>query len=327
LSDRQKKTGFEDEQEVSVPAVDASGPVISGVLPFVSAEVADPATADVTPFVLAGLRFTPMGSSPPILSPEQGLQVAYQIWHAPQGSATTSPALQVEYALGRPSIPGGITTVKEEIGGGQFDAGGSLVNGKKFSLEGQPVGNYMLTVTVSQPGSGHQAFGTLSFSILNSPPLASAWYISDPSARADAEKGILDEQRGLCELAAGRPDHARALFRRALDRNRSDEIARSRLVDAYYARKDYAAILSLYQDAGITDQTNPETILRIAESFDQTAKTQEAISVLESALPSRSESGPLYLSLAAYYRKVGNTKKATELETKGKSHLMNSAPE
>ncbi len=326
LSDRQKKAGFEDEQEVSVPAVDASGPVISGLLPFVAAEAADPATADVTPFVLAGLKFTPLGSSPPILSPEQGLQVAYQIWQAPKASgpspvATAGPALQVEYAMGRPAIPGGTTTVKEEISGGQFDGGGSLVNGKKFSLEGQPVGNYMLTVTVGQAGSGHRAFGTLNFSVLNSSPVANTWDVSDPFARQDAEKGVLDEQRGLCELAAGKQDEARAFFRRALDRNHSDEIARSRLVDAYYARKDYAAILSLYQDAGITDQSDPETILRIAESFDQAGKTQEAISVLESALSSRTENGPLYLSLAEYYRKIGNGKKAAELEAKGKSHL------
>jgi len=326
LSDRQKKAGFEDETEVSVPDVDASGPVISGVLPFVAAEAADPATADITPFVLAGLKFTPLGSSTPILSPEQGLQVAYQIWQAPKPSPSTSVAspshgMEVEYAIGRPAVPGGSSTVKEEIAEGQFDGGGSLVNGKKFSLEGQPVGNYMLTVTVDQPGSGHRAFGTLSFSILPSSPLANTWDVSDPFARQDAEKGILDEQRGLCELATGKQDSARALFRRALDRNHSDEIARSRLVDAYYARKDYGAIVNLYQDVGVTDQSDPETILRIAESFDQAGKTQEAISVLESALSSRSENGPLYLSLAVYYRKIGNTKRAAELEAKGKSRL------
>jgi GWxTD domain-containing protein len=325
LSDLQKKTGFQDEAEVSVPAVDASGPVISGVLPFVVAEAADPATADFTPFVLAGLKFTPLGSSPPILSPDQGLQVAYQIWQEPKPPSTSGgdakQALQVEYAMGRPAVPGGTTTVKEEISAGQFDGGGSLVNGKKFSLDGQPLGNYMLTVTVSQPGSGHRAFGTLSFSILTSSSLANTWDVTDPLARQDAEKGVWDEQRGLCDLAAGKRDEARALFRHALDRNHSDEIARSRLVDAYYARKDYAAILSLYHDAGITDQSDLETILRIAESFDQTGKVQDAISVLESTLTSRPESGPLYLSLAAYYRKIGNTKKAAELEAKGKSRL------
>jgi len=330
LSDRQKKAGFQDEEEVSVPAVDAGGPVISGVLPFVSAEPADPATADITPFVLAGLKFTPLGSSPPILSPEQGLQVAYQIWQSPKTPSSNSApdpsqALQVEYAMGRPAVPGGTTTVKEEISGGQFDSGGSLVNGKKFSLDGQPLGNYMLTVTVAQPGSGHRTFGTLSFSILTSSSAANAWDVSDPAARQDSEKGILDQQRGLCELAAGKRDEARAFFRRALERNHSDEIARSRLVDAYYSRKDYSAILSLYQDSGVTDQSDPETILRIAESFDQTGKVQDAISLLESSLTSRPESGPLYLSLAAYYRKAGNTKRASELETKGKSRLMNSS--
>lgn len=119
----------------------------------------------------------------------------------------------------------------------------------------------------------------------------------------------------------GKTDEARPWFRRALDRNHSDEIARSRLVDAYYNRKDYAAILSLYKDAGVTDQSDSATILRIAESFSQTGGTQDAISLLESALRTRQEDGPLYLALAEYYRKSGDLKKATELEAKGKSHL------
>jgi tetratricopeptide (TPR) repeat protein len=93
-------------------------------------------------------------------------------------------------------------------------------------------------------------------------------------------------------------------------------------VDAYYARKDYAAILSLYKDTGITDQSDSETILRIAESFAQTGSVRAAISLLEAALQSRQENGPLYLALAGYYRKAGDAGKAAELETKGKSHLQ-----
>jgi len=95
-------------------------------------------------------------------------------------------------------------------------------------------------------------------------------------------------------------------------------------VDAYYARKDYAAILSLYKDVGITDQSDSNTILRIAESFGQTGGVRDAISLLESALRSREENGSLYLALAGFYRKAGDTVKAAELEAKGKSHLASS---
>jgi tetratricopeptide (TPR) repeat protein len=116
-------------------------------------------------------------------------------------------------------------------------------------------------------------------------------------------------------------DESRAWFRRAPSRNHSDDIARSRLVDAYCARIDYAAILSLYKDVGITDQTDSDTILRIAESFGQSGAVNEAIALIESALRPRPENGPLYLALAGYYRKVGVMAKATELETKGKSYL------
>jgi tetratricopeptide (TPR) repeat protein len=92
-------------------------------------------------------------------------------------------------------------------------------------------------------------------------------------------------------------------------------------VDAYYARKDYAAILSLYKDVGITDQTDPDTLLRIAESFSQTGELRQAISLLESALRTNDENGPLYLALAGYYRKAGDAAKAADLEAKGKSRM------
>jgi hypothetical protein len=79
--------------------------------------------------------------------------------------------------------------------------------------------------------------------------------------------------------------------------------------------------VSLYKDAGITDQSDSDTILRIAESFGQTGAVHEAIALLESALNSRQENGPLFLALAGYYRRVGDSAKATEIETKGKARL------
>ena len=116
------------------------------------------------------------------------------------------------------------------------------MNGKTFPLAGQPGGNYMLTVTIGQAGAAQRAFKTLNFSVANA-SVADFWDVSDPSLQADADKGILDLQRGLCDLAQGKKDEARAWFRRALDRDRADDSARARLVDAYYAQKDYAAIL------------------------------------------------------------------------------------
>jgi hypothetical protein len=291
------------------------------VLPFSTAEAVDPSKAENTPFVLAGVKFTPMSTSPLLISPEQNLQVAYQIWTSPKDSHThPGQKLEVEYALGRPAA-GGATVIKDEVGAEQFDAGGSLVNGKKFPLAGQASGNYMLTVTVIQPGAAARAFSTLNFSVLTNPNVADVWDLSDPAVRADAEKGVLDMQRGLCDLAQGKKEEARAWFRHALDRNRDNDTARARLVEAYYEQKDYAAILSLYKNAGTTDETDAETILRIAESFEKSGDTQRAISLLEGVLTHQPDNGPLYLALGEYYRQIGNAQKAAELTAKGKLRL------
>jgi len=90
-------------------------------------------------------------------------------------------------------------------------------------------------------------------------------------------------------------------------------------VDAYYSKKDYAAVVSLYSDAGITEHTDSETLLRIATSLDKNGKTEQAISVLEKAVASHPEQGPLYLALAQYYSEIGSTQKAAELTQKAKS--------
>ena len=93
------------------------------------------------------------------------------------------------------------------------------------------------------------------FSVLPQPAARDVWDLTDSTLAKDAASGLLDRERALCLLALGKQDESRAWFRRALARNHSDEIAKSRLVDAYYSRKDYSSILSLYKDAGITDKS------------------------------------------------------------------------
>ena len=325
LTDWQKKTGFQGERKVDVPAVDQDGMAVSGVLPFSKATSVDPSKMDATPFTLAGVKFTPLDASPLILSPDQALRIAYQIWEPRKDlQVHRSEKLEVEYALGQPAA-GGATVVREQVDEEQFDSGGSLVNGKTFRLAGRPGGSYMLTVTVGQPGNRQDAFGALNFSVANV-SIADVWDVSDPSWQVDADKGILDLQRGLCDLAQGKKDEARSWFRRALERDHADDTARARLVDAYYERKDYSAILSLYKDAGTTDDTDPVTMLRIAESMERSGKPREAISLLEAALTTHPDNGPLYLALAGYYQQIGDAQKAAELTRKGKSYISPGAP-
>ena len=227
----------------------------------------------------------------------------------------------MEYGFGRPAASGSATKLKDELGMDQFDAGGSLVTGKKLSLEQQSSGNYVLTVSVNNPETKQGGFGTMSFRILDGPFLPEAWDVLEPGIARDAEKGVLDQQRGLCYWALGQLEEARLWFRRALQLDHSNDAARARLVDAYFSKKDYAAVVSLYSDAGVTEGTDSGTLLRIATSLEKRGSTPQAISVIENALPSRPEEGPLYLALAQYYIEVGNARKAAELTQKGKSFL------
>jgi GWxTD domain-containing protein len=323
LTDWKKKTALESQKDVVVPETNQGGVIISGILPFSAAEAVDPSKADSTPFTLAGMKFTPLGSSPVLIGLDQPIQLAYQIWGPPADPhAYSGQNLEIEYAVGRPSAAGASTVTKEEVSKDQFDPTGSLVNGKRLSLAGQPPGNYILTVSLSQPGSNQRAFSTLNFSVLVDTPTSGILDLADPAPEKGIETGVLDRERGLCLLAGGKTDEARLWLRRALSQNHSDDIARSRLVDAYYAKKDYSAVMSLYADVGITEQTDTDTVLRIVDSFGNSGEAGKAISALEAALANRPEDGSLYLSLAEYYKQTGNAQKSAEAARKAQS-LMN----
>jgi GWxTD domain-containing protein len=323
FTDWSKKAAFHTVRELSIPSPAKDSLVVPSVLPFLSAESADPGLADLMPFTVGGVQFTPMSSSAPTLSQGTNLQVVYQIWTpALDPRENLGKKLDVEYAFGRPAAPGSATKVKDEISREQFDAAGSLVTGKKLSLEHQSSGSYILNVTVNNPETKHNGFATMNFKVLDAPSMPEPWDVLEPGIAQDAEKGILDQQRGLCYWALGQFDEARIWFRRALQLDHSNDVARARLVDAYFSKKDYAAVVSLFSDAGVTEGTDSETLLRIATSLEKRGSTPQAISVIENALQSRPEEGPFYLALAQYYTEIGNPRKAADLTQKGKSLLV-----
>ena len=323
FTDWSKKAAFHTVREISIPSPAKDSLVVPSVLPFLSAENADPGLADLMPFTVGGVQFTPMSSSAPSLAQGTNLQVVYQIWTpAMDPRENLGKKLDVEYAFGRPAAPGSATKVKDEISREQFDAAGSLVTGKKLSLDQQSSGSYILNVTVNNPETKNNGFGTMNFKVLDAPSLPEPWDVLEPGIAQDAEKGILDQQRGLCYWALGQFDEARIWFRRALQLDHSNDVARARLVDAYFSKKDYAAVVSLFSDAGVTEGTDSETLLRIATSLEKRGSTPQAISVIENALQSRPEEGPFYLALAQYYSEIGNPRKAADLTQKGKSLLV-----
>jgi GWxTD domain-containing protein len=323
FTDWSKKAAFHTVREISILLFAKDTLVVPSVLPFLSAENADPGLADLMPFTVGGVQFTPMPSGTPTMGPGTNLQVMYQIWASARDPRDSlEKKMEVEYTFGRPAASGSATKVRDVVSMDQFDAGGSLVTGKKLSLEQQPSGNYILNVSISNPETKQGAYGTMNFKILDVPPTPAPWDVLEPGIAQDAEKGVLDQQRGLCYWALGQFDEARVWFRRALQLDHSNDAARARLVDAYFSKKDYAAVVSLFSDAGVTETTDSETLLRISTSLEKRGSTAQAISVLENALPSRPGEGPLYLALAQYYTELGNTKRAGELTQKGKSLLV-----
>lgn len=323
LIDWAKKASFEAERQVTIPATEQDQFVVPEILPFTNAEeLPDPAVRDLTPFTMGGVRFHPFATTNPTLNPDVPLQVAYQIWAPPRDPrALAGQKLQVEYGVGQPSLPGSTTTSHDDVAMEQFDATGSLVSGKKVSLESRPLGNYVLTVSVQHAGAEQKAYATTHFRILEQTDTRKTWEVDEPQILKDAESGVLDQERGLCLLAQGQPDEARKWLTRAVKLGHNNDRARAALVDAYFTRKDFAAVRSLYADVGVTEKTDGQTLIRIAASLQKAGSPKEAVTLLEQAVVNHPDDGPLYVALADSYRQVGDLVKAAEAEKKGKSFL------
>ena len=321
FTDWTKSTSYRTEREVTIPAPAADTLVVPGILPFLSAEQVDPATAEITPFTLAGVKFTSLPTNGLVLNPDVPLQVAYQIWAPPKDPRSyVGQKVHVDYVLGMPAAPGSTNTVQDEADMRQFDAGGSLVNGKRLDLEGRQNGNYLLTISLKNTASQQLGFTTLNFKVVDGTPTAAPWEVVEPTITKDMESGVFDQDRGLCYLAQGLLDEGRGWLRRALKTNHGNELARARLVQAYYSQKDYAAVTSLYRDSGITEGADAETYLRIATSLEKTGNLKEAIALAEAGIQSHPRDVPLYLGLADFYRQIGDTQKAEEMIKLGRSY-------
>lgn len=320
--DWSKKASYEAEREVTIPSPVENSLVIPAILPFSRAdEVADPVERDVTPFTMGGVRFRPLPSTSPALTSGVPLQIAYQIWGAAKDPRTgAGRKLSVDYGIGQPAAAGTSTVTHDEVAMEQFDQYGSLVNGKKISLENRTSGNYVVTVTV-QGEAGQKTYATAHFRLLGDADLPRTWEADEPEILKDSQSGLLDQQRGLALLAQGQPDESRKWLLRAIKLGRENDAARAALVEAYFGKKDYAAVRSLYDDVGVTSRTDTRTLTRIASSLAQLGDSQKGISLLQDSIGFRPEDGQLYLALADLYTQKGDLQKAAEMEKKGKAQL------
>jgi GWxTD domain-containing protein len=319
FTDWNKSVSFRTEREITVPKSDPSKFQVPGILPFASAEEVDPVAAPVLPFTLAGVRFVPLSTTNLAVSNVQNVQVAYQIWTAPNNpSLAQEKDLQIEYGIGQPAIPGSAKIVKDKASSKQFDPGGSLVTGKKLALDGN-YGNYILTVAITGPDSTSPSFAKLNFKSVDPAALPAApWVVVDSTIRDDMEKGIYDRDRGLCYLSQGMNAEGRAWLRRALSADHGDEIARARLVEAYYGQQDFAAVVALYKDTGVTDAADSGTLLRIATSLKRMGNEREGLQLMEHGAELHSGDAGMYLALGEYYTQIGNAQKATAAIQKGR---------
>lgn len=322
VTDQAKKIGFHGERDVAIPGYAEDTFVIPAILPFSITESVDRTKDGFIPFAMAGLRFKPLGTTSLFFNQTQDLNVAYQIWAPPKDPhANAGEQLEVEYALGDPAVVKHVTVIKDAVDMGAFTASGVLVNGKKIPLSDESEGNYLFTVSVNHPGSPERAHSELSFQILRDVSASFPVDVDEPGIDADEAKGVLDQQRALCYLAQGLANEARSWFRLALHKDHGNEIARSHLVDAYYALKAYPAVVSLLDDAGVTADTNSDTLVKIGESLLNTGNTSKAISFLQDKIRSHPLDGPLYVALADCYRQIGDTQKEQEMLSKGQSFL------
>jgi len=319
LTNKLKKTAYKAEKEVIIPAVPASGMRLSDIVPFTEAAASPANDLMVEPFQVANVRFTPGVAQDLVLVQGQPLTFFYQIWAPPADPKSYGDAkLTAEYAYGRMGLHD-TQNVIDELGKRQFASNGTMVNGKKLDTTNLAPGNYRLSVTVTDPATHEKAYATMAFRVVASGGPAASWDVIDPELLDQAKGGVFDYERAQCYLSDGDTVSGATWLQSAFQKNPANEAVRSELVNSFFSKQDFKQVAAVYSRSAITAKTDEQTILRIAESFDKLGEPAKSVEVLEAAVGLKPNSGPLYLSLAGYYQRLGNSQKANEMEQKGRS--------
>jgi GWxTD domain-containing protein len=320
------KTAFTSDRVVTVPEVGGRDFHVGEPIPFTRATGLDPSQADFAPFSAGGVQFDPYVAGKVLaLVPGQELKFFYQIWRPENAAADAKSNLSVDYAYGRPSFVGTAQTIHDEVASNQFDAHGSMINGKKVDTVSLGAGDYRLAVTVLDPSTQQKRFTALTFKIVNDDPSPSeTWRLEDGELKEFVTSGDADLDRGLTYLSQAKNQLAAECFAQALHHNPANERARMRLGEYYFQQQQYAKVVDLFAHAEITPTTDESTILHVAASFEKTGEPAKAVNFLESALKVKDPSGPLYLALGDSYQQAGNAAQAEAFQRKGRE-LMNPA--
>lgn len=327
FSDKLKRTAFRKEVDIEIPQPPDAGLAISPIMAFSQAHAADPVLADRMPFTVGNVEFEPLASQELVFVPGEDLNILYQVWAPPADPKSYGDqVLEVRYAYGRLGVSGDAKTIDEKVAKAQFSEQGFLVTGKKIPLADLQPGPYVLTVTVTDPVTRDRSYGRLSFKVDYNATRDATWFLSDPDAASVARSAAFDQQRALSLLAQDKEQDAVPWLRNALAKDSKNELVRAKLIGIYYAAGQYDKVAELLRVSGVSENTDEQTLLRMAESLDRLGDTQRAIQLLEAGLHAHSSSGPLYLALASYYQRIGNSSKASELEQKGRNLSAAQAP-
>jgi GWxTD domain-containing protein len=309
------------ELNVAVPEIPSTGLVVTPMVPFESVREINPDLSGMVPFSFAGLKFSPVLARELNLSPATNLQFFYQVWAGRNELFSANGGdLEARYAFGRPGAVGEAQVLTDQVSRSQFDPTGTMLTGKKIPLGALAHGNYLLTMSLNTPEGKQKAAGTMVFRLMSDPPGTPSWDVFDGEGIAkDVRNGTTDYDRGLCYLAFQDKDSAAQGFRNALDKNPRMEEARTALVNLEFGRGAFPALAKLAREVPLTGDTDDAAILRLAEALDKTGGTQDAINLLQTAVKLKSPNGPIYLTLADYYRRVGDTKRSDDFEKKGRA--------
>jgi GWxTD domain-containing protein len=320
FTDWLKKVSYRVKQDVVIPQVSAKGLVVTEIVPFSVARPVTNGNDNLAPFSFGGVKFTPLLKRETNFSAGGQIKFFYQIW-APHVATASTPdqKLKVIYAYGRPGARQDSQTIEDEVSKTQFDANGSLLNGKEILIGDWAAGNYKLVLTLQDPGTHQEAFSSLNFQLSPGAAPFPSWDIDDSDdASKEMKAGVSDYERGLCYLVHGENGLASKAFRSALEKNPNSQQALRALVDAEFLLQAYDEVAKRAGQVELTDKTDETTVLRLAESLNKVGNTRMAVELLESGLKLKPASGPLYLALAEYYGHLGDSKKAEEYTRKGK---------
>lgn len=321
MSNLLSQVAYHRQVEVTIPPIPASGLEVSNIVPFTSARASTRRNRGDEPFTGAGVSFVPRAGNELDLVQGEPLKIFYQVWApALANSGNSDKKIDVEYVYGRLGAQD-TKTISDQIPLNQLDQGGSVINGKQIPTADLDSGNYRLVMTLHDPNSQAKIYGALNFSVNATAFAPAGWDISDDSSsRAEA-----DWQRASCYLAANDKAHAFDWFREAYSIDPENERFRDKLIAIYFDRQEYSKAVELYSKGGVTDSTDEQTIVRLAESFSKLGDLSKAVAVMESGATLNPNSASLQLGLADYYRRSGNVGKAAAAEQRGKQ-LMAASP-